>query len=288
MTGPDRDPAGDSARPEHRAADRSAGPDRAAADGAARPDSHAADRSGRPDRRAVDRAARQRLAADEADTGSRRATVTLRHTFGRFWHHPSPWMILAVLIASGLWRAAEGDWRWTELRAPAALIALFPLLEWLVHVFVLHWRPRTLAGLTVDTELARRHRDHHADPRDIPLVFIPWRSLTAVITGYTAVALLAFPRLGDALTFIVAVAATGLLYEWTHYAIHSDYRPRGRIYRAIWRNHRLHHYRNEHYWFTVTTSGTADRLFRTYPDPATVPVSPTAGNLHGSAPGGRT
>ena len=57
-------------------------------------------------------------------------------------------------------------------------------------------------------------------------------------------------------------------YEWTHYLVHSDYRPRSRWYRSVWRNHRLHHYKNEHYWFTVTTAGTADRLFGTYPDPA--------------------
>ena len=41
----------------------------------------------------------------------------------------------------------------------------------------------------------------------------------------------------------------------------------------MWRNHRLHHYKNEHYWFTVTSAGTADRLFGTYPDPETVPTS---------------
>ncbi len=50
----------------------------------------------------------------------------------------------------------------------------------------------------------------------------------------------------------------------------------------MWRNHRLHHYKNEHYWFTVTTAGTADRLFGTYPDPETVPTSATAKNLHGA------
>ena len=51
----------------------------------------------------------------------------------------------------------------------------------------------------------------------------------------------------------------------------------------MWRNHRLHHYKSEHYWFTVTTAATADRLFGTYPDPATVKTSPTARNLHGLA-----
>ena len=54
----------------------------------------------------------------------------------------------------------------------------------------------------------------------------------------------------------------GLCYEWTHYLIHSDYKPKTRVYRAIWRNHRNHHYKNEHYWFTVTSSGTADRVLR--------------------------
>lgn len=236
------------------------------------------------DKAAAERAARDRLAADEAAaTGPARTAVTLRQIFARFWRHPSPWMILTVLAAALAWRTVEGGWALTDLRAPALLVAAFPALEWVVHVVVLHWRPRKIAGRTVDTELARDHRRHHADPRDVPLVFIPWCSLAVVIAVYSTIALLAFPRLGEALTFILSVAAVGLLYEWTHYAIHSDYRPRSRLYRAVWRNHRLHHYKNEHYWFTVTTAGTADRLLRTYPDPATVPTSATARNLHAAS-----
>jgi len=64
---------------------------------------------------------------------------------------------------------------------------------------------------------------------------------------------------------------------------HSDYKPKTRVYRAIWRNHRQHHFKNEHYWFTVTSSGTADRVLGTYPDSATVATSPTAKNLHADA-----
>ena len=48
----------------------------------------------------------------------------------------------------------------------------------------------------------------------------------------------------------------------------------------MWRNHRLHHYKNEHYWFTVTSSGTADRLFGTYPDAGGVQTSKTVRQLH--------
>jgi hypothetical protein len=230
----------------------------------------------------IEALAQKRLADEESRiTGPRRTAVTLGTTFREFVRHPSPWMIAATLVTAVFWRVAEGDWRLTDLWAPVILVAFFPVLEWLIHVFILHWRPRKVAGLQIDSELARDHRRHHANPRDIPLVFIPWRSLIGVIAGDFAIALLAFPRLGQGLTFLIAIALTGLLYEWSHYLIHSDYRPKTRVYKAIWRNHRLHHYKNEHYWFTVTSTATADRLFGTYPDPATVKTSATAKNLHG-------
>ncbi|MCW2787367.1 MAG: fatty acid hydroxylase-like protein [Marmoricola sp.] len=232
---------------------------------------------------ALEALAAERLAAEEARiTGSRRTAVTLGTTASEFWKHPSPWMITAALLTALGWRIAEGDWRLSDLWAPVILLALFPVLEWVIHVFILHWRPRKVVGVKIDSELARDHRRHHADPRDIPLVFIPWRSLIAVIAGDFTIAVLAFPRLGQGLTFMFALAAVGLVYEWIHYLIHSDYKPRSATYKAVWRNHRLHHYKNEHYWFTVTSSATADRVFGTYPEPGTVKASPTAKNLHGT------
>nr|WP_246283587.1 sterol desaturase family protein [Nocardioides perillae] len=160
------------------------------------------------------------------------------------------------------------------------LVAAFPLIEWVVHVVVLHWRPRRLGPVTVDPLLARKHRAHHADPRDLPLVFIPTGALVVLLPAYAVLLLLAVPATTWALTALVSVYALKLGYEWTHYLVHSDYRPRSRWFRAVWRNHRLHHYKNEHYWFTVTTAGTADRLLGTYPDQASVPTSPTVRSLH--------
>ena len=69
-----------------------------------------------------------------------------------------------------------------------------------------------------------------------------------------------------------------LTYEWTHFLIHSKYRPRHAYYRLIWRNHRNHHFRNENYWFGVTMD-LGDRVLRTAPANATpCPSSPTAKN----------
>ena len=235
---------------------------------------------------AIEALAQQRLAAEESRmTGPRKAQVTLGSTFEEFWKHPSPWMLLAGWLVAVGWRVAEGDWRLSDLWGPIILVASFPVMEWVIHVFILHWRPRRLAGVKIDSELARDHRRHHSDPRNIPLVFIPWRSLIVVIVGYYAISLIAFPRLSQGLSFMLALATLGLLYEWTHYLIHSDYRPRSRAYKAVWRNHRLHHYKNEHYWFTVTTTATADRVFGTCPDPGSVATSATAKNLHGASGG---
>jgi sterol desaturase/sphingolipid hydroxylase (fatty acid hydroxylase superfamily) len=232
----------------------------------------------------VDQLARERLAADEARiTGPRRRNLSLAQVGGEFWRHPSPWLISSFLLLSAVARLIVGGGSWWELAIPGALVALFPVIEWLIHVGILHWRPRRVAGLEVDSLLARKHREHHADPRDLPLVFIPWQVLTWLLPAYVVVALLAVPSRPAAWSLLVSVYALKFGYEWTHYLIHSDYRPRHGLYRAVWRNHRQHHNKNEHYWFTVTSSGTADRLFGTYRDPDSVPTSRTAKNLHGAA-----
>lgn len=230
----------------------------------------------------LERRARARLRAEESVNVAdpRRKPVSLGDEWRSFWGHPSPWLVATALFGALVARVIVGDWRSGDALVPVVMIAAFPLVEWIIHVF-LHWRPRTLVGYTIDPLLARKHREHHADPRDVPLVFVPWQVLLWLLPLNIAIAVVAFPRMGLGLTFLVVLFALGFGYEWTHYLIHSDYRPRTRLYRAIWRNHRLHHYKNEHYWFTVTTSGTADRILGTFPDPQRVATSPTAKNLHG-------
>jgi hypothetical protein len=210
-----------------------------------------------------------------------RRGFTLAEAAREFWKYPSPRMIGAVFVGALTARIIVDDWQLTDALVPPAIIALFPFLEWVIHVFVLHWRPKRLGRLTIDPLLSREHRAHHREPRRVGLIFIPWKSLVSWVLPLTVVvAPLAFPRIAMGLTFLVFIAAMGLAYEWTHYLIHRDYKPKTRVYRAVWRNHRNHHFKNEHYWFTVTSSGTADRVLGTYPDIASVATSPTAKNLH--------
>ena len=69
-----------------------------------------------------------------------------------------------------------------------------------------------------------------------------------------------------------------LLYEWTHFLIHTSHRPRSRYYRSIWRNHRLHHFKNEHYWHGITNT-LSDRVLGTHRDARAVERSRTVRTL---------
>ncbi|MEO6793860.1 MAG: sterol desaturase family protein [Mycobacterium sp.] len=215
-------------------------------------------------------------------TTPERSSFTLLEAGREFWRHPSPWALSLTFIGALTARIIVGDWQLTDAVLPAFMIVTFPLFEWVIHVAILHWRPRSAGSVTVDSLLARKHREHHREPRKIELIFIPRRTLLWLIPTAIALPLLVFSRLGLGLTSVVLLTGLGLIYEWTHYLIHTDYKPKNRAYRAIWRNHRQHHFKNENYWFTITTTGTADRLLGTYPNQSTVPTSRTAKDLHGA------
>jgi len=84
--------------------------------------------------------------------------------------------------------------------------------------------------------------------------------------------------LGVAVTAGVTAYALILVYEWTHFLIHTAYRPRSRYYRSIWRTHRLHHFKNEQYWHGITNT-VSDRVLGTYPEAGAVRKSRTARSL---------
>lgn len=210
-----------------------------------------------------------------------RRQFTLGDAAREFTRHPSPWMIGTTFAGAAAARLWLGAWSWADAVVPVVMLAVFPFFEWVVHVCILHWKPRRIAGLRIDSLLARKHREHHVDPRKVALIFIPWPALLWVLPASVAIALVVFPRTALGLTFLTFLAVLGLCYEWCHYLVHSDYKPKTAAFRAVWRNHRQHHFKNEHYWFTVTSAGTADRVLGTYPDPSGVETSPTAKNLHG-------
>ena len=217
--------------------------------------------------------------------------LTLGDCLRTFLTHPSPWVIGAALTASLVARVMTGHWSWRDPVIAAALITAQPLTEWVIHVYLLHSKPVRIGRRTFDLPAAREHREHHAAPADLDQVLIPMPVIALLIPaillgafglGFAIHPLIGGDRVAGTLTGIVAAFAVLGVYEWTHFLIHTPYVPKRGYYRHIHRSHRLHHYKNEHYWFGVT-SNCGDDVLGTNPDQSGVERSATARALHGEA-----
>jgi hypothetical protein len=203
---------------------------------------------------------------------------TLDAAFRRFARAPSVRIMGSALAAALCVRVWLGGFSFWDLVVVGAFALYQPFQEWWIHVFVLHFRPRKVLGRTVDPLLARRHRRHHENPSHLDDIFIPLPAVWWSMAFHPLLWYLLLPTPALAASATAVVVAIGLLYEWTHFLIHTSYAPRSWLYRGIWRLHRLHHYKNEGYWFGVTNH-LGDRVLGTNPDPKTVPLSPTARTL---------
>jgi hypothetical protein len=217
------------------------------------------------------------IAADQTVRDGATKT-TLAGEARSFCAHRNSKIISGALAVTLIVRLVLGGWTRWDAVVVAALIALEPFVEWLIHVFILHFKPRRILGREIDPLVARKHRAHHSDPRKVEWIFVPMPVLTRAVPVVLLIYILVLPTVRLGVTASVAGLAILLTYEWTHYLIHSRYQPRSRLYRYIWRAHRLHHYKNENYWFGVTVH-TADHVLGTFPKKDEVETSPTCRTL---------
>lgn len=213
--------------------------------------------------------------------------LTLGDCWRCFVRQPSPPLLAAAIFAALALRLLLAHFGWQDLVLAAGMVAVTPLVEWVIHVYLLHARPLPLWGRSYDLIAAREHRAHHQAPsvlegvlipRYAVVIFVAQIALTVWALSFALALVLGGDRLAWTVTGVVVGYAILAAYEWCHFLIHTPYRPRGRYYRSIWRGHRLHHYKNEHYWFGVTST-VGDRLLHTAPEQSQVPRSPTARTL---------
>lgn len=207
---------------------------------------------------------------------------TPREAWRAFSRKTAPRMIGVAIVLALAVRIAIGAFTWRDIAAVAAILIIYPFGEWVIHVHLLHSK--------FDLPSTRSHRQHHEEPHRLDLInFGPVEALAillvaapiGVAVGGVAIALLpgSLP-IGALVTMLLTAYVLIGAYEWIHFLIHTSHRPRSRYYRSIWRNHRLHHFKNEHYWHGITNT-VSDRVLGTNPDQRDVARSPTARALHG-------
>lgn len=199
-----------------------------------------------------------------------------------FLRHGSPRIIIIAVVAAIAARLSLGDWSARDVLPVVGLALVWPLQEWLLHVYLLHLPPFSFRGRSVDLAVPRKHREHHRDPWNFEILFIPVHSWMYSFPVLVLIWWAVTPTAALMWTGIAAHLLLTLHYEWIHFMVHTRYTPETPYYRRIWKNHRLHHFKNENYWFGVTRLD-ADRLLQTAPDAHAVPLSPTVRTLIGGA-----
>ncbi|WP_017152427.1 sterol desaturase family protein [Bacillus bingmayongensis] len=155
-------------------------------------------------------------------------------------------------------------------------IVFYTINEYVTHRFLFHMKPPKNPLLL--KMLKRLHYDHHVYPDDLKLLFLPvWYSMPGfaiylfILYGVTN-------HVTITLSFGMGMIVMLLVYEWKHYIAHRPIRPLTRFGRWLKKQHILHHYKNENYWFGVSNP-VYDFLFGTYKNGKDVELSRSARNL---------
>ncbi len=206
-----------------------------------------------------------------------RSARTLPGAIHLFFRFAVPLLFLATLagwLPVRLWLA---DFSVVDLTIVAGVAIYWPIQEWVLHNYALHFTPRTVLGLRIDPWFSQVHRYHHRHPDVLERVFLPTGFIALISPVHWAAWLLLLPA-PQAVTGILSLTLASLIYEWVHYLVHTPYKPQSAWFTRVRRNHMLHHFKNEHYWHAFTVPH-VDALFGTDPDPAATPRSETCRTL---------
>jgi sterol desaturase/sphingolipid hydroxylase (fatty acid hydroxylase superfamily) len=127
-------------------------------------------------------------------------------------------------------------------------IFFWTFFEYMAHRFIFHWisenpRIQKLAYLL--------HGNHHHYPRDKQRLFMP--PVPSILIASTIFGIMYVLLGSKAFMFFPGFILGYLLYGTMHYAIHA-WPPPFKWMKPLWRNHHLHHYKNEQNGFGVSST----------------------------------
>ncbi|MDN4606743.1 sterol desaturase family protein [Sporosarcina highlanderae] len=185
-------------------------------------------------------------------------------------------LIMVVVLLMGLAFIVTEINKWSIWLALFLGMVTYTGAEYVNHRFVFHMKtPKNPLLLKF---IKRIHFDHHVDPRNLKLLFLPvWYSLPQIIV----ISLIVYAIFGNsafAIAYGCGIAAMLLYYEWAHYVAHQPINPKTPWGKQMKKMHLWHHFQNEDYWYGVTNP-VYDKLLGTYADQKAVEKSKTARNL---------
>ena len=128
--------------------------------------------------------------------------------------------------------------------------------EYMMHRFIFHLSPKAQGRRSFIYVL---HGNHHEYPRDKERLFMP--PVPSLIIASIFFPIHVFSIGLDVFMFFPGFILGYLMYGTMHFAIHA-WNPPYKWMKPLWRNHHLHHYKNEHKGFGVSTT-LWDRVFGT-------------------------
>lgn len=120
--------------------------------------------------------------------------------------------------------------------------------EYVAHRYIFHWvseNPKVQRFAYV------LHGNHHEYPRDRQRLFMP--PLPSILIASTIFGICYLVMRENALVFVPGFIIGYLLYGTMHYAIHA-WNPPFKWMKPLWRNHHLHHYKDEAHGFGVSST----------------------------------
>jgi sterol desaturase/sphingolipid hydroxylase (fatty acid hydroxylase superfamily) len=120
--------------------------------------------------------------------------------------------------------------------------------EYMLHRFAFHYQAQSKAGQKIHYLI---HGNHHEYPRDKERLFMPAAPSLIIASAFF---LMFYLFLGKhVFSFFPGFMLGYLIYGSMHYAIHA-WNPPFKWMKGLWRNHHLHHYKDEDKGFGVSST----------------------------------
>lgn len=127
------------------------------------------------------------------------------------------------------------------------------LFEYIMHRFVFHYVAESERGKKI---IYIMHGNHHEYPRDKQRLFMP--AVPSLIIASTLFTIFyftgyIFTAQQYVFSFFPGFMIGYLMYGTMHYAIHA-WNPPFKWMKGLWRNHHLHHYKQDHRGYGVSST----------------------------------